>query len=385
MQLPMESPANPRNFSPLPPLPSPLSLLSLLSSLLSLPHSRTSREQTPPLGMELYQIKICPLIGAGKYECGKPVSIMSIGTPGTRKTLLVGGVNASIRLNNVLKSITMYGIMDVLCSREVCGAAARSEGPFGRLTFIPTTKVVQELHAVEPESSHRLNAPSLSLGYGRIALMFGPDNQILLHNGQTSNTYFYTLADGSAVIEPTKTEKLRPVGDASKYMIDSYSMPVFYDGTQVWLRCRCGAEDVLSSLDYDTKWTLGSAGMRLENGLMAANNVVWFADDRDSYASFSLYDIPTRTFLRKFNTFEHSVAAKNYGNNNSGSFFTPSLDGTILYLVSWSRDSPKVTILGTCTALLCVMCAARAFVPFGMRSMRLHAATLPEGSARYTF
>jgi len=335
--------------------------------------------------MELYQIKLCPYIGAGKYECGKPVSI--IGTPGTRKTLLFGGANVSIRLNNVLKSITMHGLVKAVCSSVVCGAAVSpferkvdeiTPGEFGKITFIPTNKAVQELHAVEPVSAHLLNVPSLSQGSGCSSpLMLGPDNQILVHSGQTRDTYFYTLADGSAVIEPTKTEKLTSIGYSGS---SGPQEPAFYDGAQIWLAADYTCRDVYSSLDYNTKWMIvldTNWDYSLRNGLAAANNVLWHKDDQNSYASFSLYDIPTRTFLRKFNTFEHSVAAKNYGNDIR--FFTPSLDGTILYLVAMNRQSKLLTILGTCTALLCVMYAARAFVPFGMRSMRLHATTLPEG------
>jgi len=278
---------------------------------------------------------------------------MAIGAPGTRKTLLFGGINVSIRTNNMLKSITMYGI--ILCDRHVCGEAIRESGnEYGRITFIPTSKVAHEIYPVEPVIAHRLSVPKFSSGYSQNPFLSGPGNQLLVNNGQSQDTYFYTLADGTAVLEPTKTEKLQPIGGAGSG--NQYSYPVFYDGTQLWLRCRCGYDyDIISSLDYNTKWTLGSDERRLDNGLVSANNVLWFQDSRDNVAAFSLYDISTRTFLRKFNTFEHSPAAKSFFEYNR-SVFALSLDGSILYLVNYQSRPALITILGTHILLLYVIC-----------------------------
>lgn len=297
-------------------------------------------ERSPKLA-----IKICKYVGASKYTCAPPMSIMSIGLPGTRKTLLFNGINVTIRLNNMMKSISMHGLF--ACDAEYCGQESRSggDGNGGSITYIPTTKVLNEIIVVESAIVHRLNVASVNSGYGSWPLVLGPDSQAVYtyFNKNPSASSFYTLGDGSSVLQPTKTETLKPVGYTSG---DDYSKPVFYDGTQFWLRCRCGGDyDVISSLDFDTKWTLGSDESRLDNGAAAANNVLWRKDDRNSAASFSLYDITTRTFLRKFMTFEHSQAAKSM----DGHLFTLSLDGSILYLVDHDRRDNLISILGLST------------------------------------
>jgi len=283
------------------------------------------------------------------------IHIQSIGLPGTRKTLLFNGINVTIRLNNVLKSISMYGLF-ADCSRSVCGEASRSsETSIGSMTYIPTSKVLNEIVAVESAIVHRLNVTSSFDNYQGVPLVLGPDNQAVYtyHDQNPSVSSFYTLGDASSVLQPTKTEFLKPAVGCTNSNCDYYTKPLVYDGTQYWLYSGY-TSDVVSSLDYSTKWTLGLNDGRLYYGAAAANNVLWLKDSYSDAKSFSLYDIATRTFLRKFITFEHSQAAKNIDGYNSGGngqfFFTLSLDGSILYLVEVHYRNNSIYVLGLSTA-----------------------------------
>jgi hypothetical protein len=241
------------------------------------------------------QIKLCKHMGFGKYVCMDPLSIMSIGLPGTRKTLLFNGYGVTIRLNNQLKSISMYGHFDEFCPRDFCGDASRNRGSWGRngvITYIPTTKVLNEILPVEPTIVHRLNVTSVETTSGK-PLMIGPDNQAVYTytNKNPAVSSFYTLGDASSVLQPTKTEVLKPaVGCAESSPCTYYSKPFVYDGTQYWLYYGYGGP-LVSSLDYSTSWTLLSGGSDITNGAAAASNVLWFKDSNQDARTFSLYDI----------------------------------------------------------------------------------------------
>ena len=287
------------------------------------------------------------------------MSLVSVGLPSSRKTLLFNGIGVTIRLDKSMNSISMFGIFP--CDREYCGSAARENGQkTGRITYIPTTKVVNEIVAVETAIVHRLNVTSFSAGWGP-TLVLGPDNQVLHVNFQVSpsQSSFYTLSDASSVLQATKTEALKAEGCANEdWNCRGYSKPLVHDGTQYWLYSS-DSGDVVSSLDSATKWALGSNDRRLSYGAAAANDVLWLRDSRDSVKSFSVFNITTRSFLRKFYPSEHSQVAKNMNGYSGRFFFTLSLDGSIVYLVEVSvySETNRIHVLGM--YMPCDLCSAR--------------------------
>jgi hypothetical protein len=306
----------------------------------------------PPLSLFLS----CAFLQTVFSSCKPPVSIIALGLPATKKTILFNGISVSVQTNKAAKSITLVGLMG-WCDQDYCGGKNKAE-EVSTVTFVSTTESPQAIVARDPVRFLKLRVSHGFYGGGS-NMIAGADNQLVaVGSGSQKPSLFFAIGDGTSsdLQEPTSAVNLAPLnGD---WTSSQYTMPTFYDGTQYWLQCRCGPNIVLkSSLSQDLVLTFPSDnGMFTDNGLAYANGILWLRPNRDSMTTFKRFNLATQQYLSDFQV-ASTVAQSYYGS------FTVSPNGSILYLASYDWDTNSVDILSISTATNQELSMVRGKVP----------------------